>query len=112
MESRTYRDDLPVPVEQLRRIRKYLTEEPATESDCLGENETISYICPFPNGYEIDIKCCGVQYQEGESNLAWTEAVLFLNGIPVNYTDPCEEFEGEWELSYGSSTFIVNVIPK
>lgn len=34
----------------------------------------------FGNGIEMDIKLCGVQYEDGGFNKPWTEAVLFKNG--------------------------------
>ena len=61
----------------------------------------------------MDIKCCGVQYMEGESNLAWTEAVLFCNSDQIACTDPMDEFEGDWELEDGDgSKYLVHVTVK
>lgn len=94
----------------LNRIKRYLKEEPANESDCLSEDDTIIYTAVFDGGYEMDIKCCGVQYREGESNLAWTEAVLFKDGSEICYTEPGEEFDGDWILDDGNTTFVVTVI--
>ena len=74
-----------------------------------GEDLTIVKTAVFDNGYEMDIKCCGVQYEEGEVNTAWTEAVLFHNGSEVCCSDPCDEFVGEWELSDGDNVYVVNV---
>ena len=100
-----------VPQAVLSRIQKYLTEEPKTEEECLSEKETILYSCQLSDRYEADIKCCGVQYREGESNLAWTEAVLFKNGCEVCCTEPSDQFEGEWILHDGDNTFTVIVEP-
>ena len=58
-------------------IEKALTVEPGSESECFSEDETLIKTASFDNGMEMDIKLCGVQYHEGESNTAWTEAVLF-----------------------------------
>ena len=41
-------------------IEKWL-KEPADEFDCLGEDETIINTVTFSNGFQMDIKCCGVQ---------------------------------------------------
>ena len=82
---------------------------PEDWQDCLGEDDTISYSVNFGNGMEMDIKCCGVQYEEGRSNLAWTEAVLFKNGSEVCCTEPSDEYTGEWELEYKGNKYIVNV---
>ena len=98
--------------ESLRKINEYLTLEPTSVSECLSEDETISYSADFDNGYEMDIKCCGVQYDPDEpSNLAWSEAVLFHNGSEVCRTEPVDLFEGDWELSDGDKLFTVHVVP-
>lgn len=93
--------------EKLATINKYLTVEPKTEDECLSEDETITYTAVFDDGYEVDVKCCGVQFREGESNLAWSEAVLFKNGMEVCCTEPEFEFDGEWELADGNKIFTV-----
>lgn len=91
-------------------IAKYLTEEPKDESECLGEDDTITNTVVFDNGIEMDIKCCGVQFIEGESNLAWTEAVLFDGGAEVCCSEPSDEYLGKWELEYNGDKFIVTII--
>ena len=93
----------------LNMVNKYLTIEPTCREECLGEDNTISVTADFGNGMEMDIKCCGVQYREGESNTAWTEAVLFENGSEVCCTDPADDFEGEWELECDGDQYIVYV---
>lgn len=90
-------------------INRYLTVEPEGWSDCLGEDETISYSANFPNNVEIEVKCCGVQFEEGESNLAWTEAVLFVDGCEICCTDPMDSFFGEWFFDFDGNTYTVYV---
>lgn len=93
-----------------RETKKYLTEE-LPEDKCLSEDETVVLTAQFENGIQMDIKCCGVQYHEGESNLAWTEAVLFdKNGCECCFTEPSDSFTGEWRLEYDGDEYIVNVI--
>lgn len=83
----------------LAHIKHLLSYEPKNENECFGEDETISVTAKYPNGYQMDIKLCGVQYREGESNLPWTEAVLFdENCSQVAVTDPYDEFDGSWVL--------------
>ena len=84
--------------EQYDMIHKLLTVEPRCSSECFGEGEAISCSADFGNGIEMDIKCCGVEYEEGSSNLAWTEAVLFDHGAEINRSDPHDEFLGDWTL--------------
>ena len=86
-------------------ISKILSREPKTEAECF--TGTITYTAVFADGYEMDIKCCGVEYREGESNLPWTEAVLFRNGGEVCCTEPSEEFFGKWEMEADGKTFEV-----
>ena len=57
----------------------------------------------------MDIKCCGVQYEEGGVNTAWTEAVLFKNGSEVCHSEPNEGFFGEWTLETNGDEYVVNV---
>lgn len=76
-----------------------------TKDGYFGEDDTISITITFLEGYEMDIKCCGVQYEEGGNNVAWTEAVLFKDGCEVACSEPSEEFFGEWELEDKGITF-------
>lgn len=49
-----------MPADIAEKINTYLTVEPADESECLDEDDTIIYTAVFGEGYEMDIKCCGV----------------------------------------------------
>ena len=111
----TYEETIKVNKNRLKMINNFLTKEPASESECLGEDETITETAVFPDGTEADIKCCGVQYREGESNTAWTEMVLFRNGSEIGFTEPQEaEFEGRWEYIAENNgeeiRYIVNIV--
>ena len=76
----------------------------------LDIDECISYDAWFQNLYFAEIKCCGVKYEDGDNNAAWTEMVLFdMSGNQVAFTDPdCEYFQ-KWELEYEGIKYIVNV---
>lgn len=91
------------------KIIKYLTVEPSCEDDCLGEDDTITYSYSFFNGFEVDVKCCGVQYTEGECNTAWCEAVLFENGHECCCVYGNDDFFGEWELEYNGDIYAVDL---
>lgn len=95
-----YTGKLVVSMEDAKRIHRYLYEEPKDADECLGEDETISYTVCFGDGYEADVKCCGVPFQEGESNLAWAEVVLFRNGAECTCIGPDDEFFGTWTWEY------------
>lgn len=55
----------------------------------------------FGNRMEMDIKCCGVRYEDGGYNNAWCEAVLFEDGCEVACSEISDDFFGEWSLTYG-----------
>lgn len=104
-----YKKKLYIRPALAKRINRYLFEEPKDEKHCLGEDDTIVHTAIFDNGIEIDIKCCGVQYQEGECNLAWTEAVLFENGHEVCCSEPCDDYFDEWLFEYKGDEYSVYV---
>ena len=98
MPEKNYYATLSLAADTLAFIHTLLHTEPSCKSDCFGEDEKISYTVRFPDGVEMDLEICGVQYQEGESNLPWTQAVLFLNGSELAFTEPDGDFCGDWTL--------------
>lgn len=99
----TYRKVLYVPNSVLQTIRGYLQAQ--SEGAYQDENSTIIYTVKFPDGNEMDIKCCGCQQAP-----SWTEAVLFdRSGHQITYTDPGDEFEGTWELEHNGIHYHVDV---
>lgn len=102
--SLTYNYVLKVPSAALSVIDGYLNAGTADEFQ--SENCTISYTVRFPDGREMDIKCCGCQ-----DDSSWTEAVLFdMHGNELACTEVCDTFVDLWELEYGGVTYAVNVI--
>lgn len=84
-----------------------------TEGDeDFNEDCTITKTAKFDDGTEMDIKCCGVRYEEGSDNSAWTECVLFRNGSEVFCSEPSEDFLGEWTAETDDARYIANVIVK
>ena len=99
MIGMTYESVLAIPAKEAKIIQRYTDIEPTSEDECLGEDEIIAYNVQFKNGYEMDIKCCGVQYEEGSVNTAWCEAVLFnRQEAEVCCSEPSDGFFGKWEL--------------
>lgn len=97
---------------QAEKIKKALSwKEGDDEKNRFGEDMTSSITAVFEDGYEVDVKCCGVQYEENESagNSAWTEAVLFLYGREVYCTSVEETFFGIWELESAGMKYLVEV---
>ena len=94
-----------VPGEMAKKIDYYLSHEPVSEEECFGEDAVITYTAKFEDGMEMDIKLCGVQYEEEESNLPWTEAVLFRNGCELTHSEVSDEYFGLWELEYDGDVY-------
>lgn len=106
-----YISRIKVSQDDAEKINRYLTVEPENEEDCLSENEKIAHCVHFENGFEMDIECCGGQYQEGECNTAWTQACLYdPDGRPCGFTEPCNEFFGEWEIEYNGNHYVAAVV--
>lgn len=94
--------------EETEFVERVLTVEPTNEDECMGEDETFTKTVKFENGVEMDIKICGVQYNEDEaSNLPWTEAVLFRNNSEVCCSEPEIDFLGEWILEDDDDEYVV-----
>jgi len=104
-DSVTYQKILYVPSSVLQTINRYLQAE--SKAEYQGEDDTITYTVKFPDGKEMDIKCCGCQ-----NDPSWTEAVLFDElGDQLTCSGVEEEFEGPWELEYEGAHYCVDVRP-
>lgn len=102
--------EIAISKKEADRLKKLLSEKPEDESSCFGADETIFYTADFGHGMGMDIKLCGVQFEDGEDNLPWTEAVLFDHGCEVCHTEPGDDFFGIWELKHKNMTYAVEVI--
>ena len=115
MRPMTYlKATVEVPESRLMEIDHYLNDEPASADDCLSEDDTIIYTARFADGYEMDIKCCGVQFHDGpdETNTAWCEAVLFNpNGNEVANEIGDYTLRGTWTLEHDGTTYIARIVP-
>lgn len=90
---------IEVPQRLLDLINEYLSA--ANASEYQGEDNTISFTARFPNGYEMDVKCCGC-----DDAASWAEAVLFNEqGCELCFSEPDEQFVGDWEITYDGDTF-------
>lgn len=68
--KKEYRARIIIPKQEAGWIDRILIREPASEAECFPENETCTHTAEFPDGYEMDIKVCGVRYDgQEESNL-------------------------------------------
>lgn len=103
--------EIRIPRTDAEFIRKLQEKEPKSKEECFGEDRTIEYGASFNYGYKMAIQLCGVQYEPDGINFPWTQAVLFdERGRECCHTWPCEDFFGEWELSYDGVTYKVTVI--
>ena len=94
-----YNTIVRVPDGTLDQINKYLEPHNSIE-ECQDRRSCIKFTAKFPNGYEADIECIGTDFEEGEENSSWTQAVLFNeNGSQISYTEVQDTYEGVWELS-------------
>ncbi|MBO5435957.1 hypothetical protein J6A31_09195 [bacterium] len=109
--SKHFKKTISISKKTAEWIEKMLNVEPKDESECFGENEKYSESVVFENGYEVSIEMCGVRYNPGEVNTAWTQAVLYKDGNEISFTPPYDEFTGEWEVYDDAAglTFHINV---
>lgn len=84
-------------------VNGYLQSKTAEQFQ--GENDTISHTIVFPDGKQMDIKCCGAQEE-----CSWTEAVLFdENGCELCCSEVSDHYDGIWELEYKDRRYVVIV---
>ena len=103
----THKKTLYIAKDNADKINYLLLHEPTDEDDCMSG--TITNTASFSDNIEMDIKLCGVRFHEDESNLPWTEAVLFENGHEICCTEPSNSYFGEWTLEYKNITYTVDV---
>jgi hypothetical protein len=97
-----YEQTILINASQAKQIQDWLSDNPQYP---LKEDDTFSETAIFPNGFEMDIKCCG-----SNDSPAWTEAVLFLNGSECCCTEPSDNYFGDWTIEYEGDTFTVHMI--
>ena len=106
-----YKETLVIQHSLTEVINGLLTHQPKDQSECQGEDDTIVESVKFSNGFMMDVKCCGVQYEEGNDNTSWTEAVLFdPDGAEIACTDVMDEYLGLWEIEYNGDTYAAMVV--
>lgn len=110
-EAYTLRAEIVLKQEELDFINQLLsmTGDEIYDKYGLKRDETIVNTAVFPDGMQADIKfvIC-----DGEDK-PYTEAVLFdKNGFQKAYTDPEDEYTGDWELEYDDVNYIVTVKAK
>lgn len=97
-----YSKILAIGQDEMDKIEAWLSNE-----EHLDEDDTFVRTAKFPDGRQMDIKCCGVQDEDG---CAWTEAVLFdPDGHEVACTEPAESFDGTWSFEVDGARYEVEV---
>lgn len=103
---------IEIPEVEAEAIDRFLNENPKSEDECLSMDDTMSYTADFGNGIEVDVKCCGVDYDGSEDaiNTAYCEAVLFQNGYEQDCVEGDNDFFGDWEFESDENEYTVHVI--
>lgn len=105
-EAYTLRTEIVLEQEKLDFINQLLsmTGDEIYDKYGLKRDETIVYTAVFPDGMQADIKLVICDEEP------YTEAVLFdKNGFQKAYTDPEDEYTGDWELEYDNINYVVTV---
>lgn len=109
-EAYTLRTEIVLEQEELDFINQLLsmTGDEIYDKYGLKRDETIVNTAVFRDGMQADIKLVICDDEE-----PYTEAVLFdKNGFQKAYTDPEDEYTGDWELEYDDVNYIVTVKTK
>lgn len=102
----TLRTEVVLDQEELDFINQLLsmTGDEIYDKYGLKRDETIVNTAVFPDGMQADIKLVICDEEP------YTEAVLFdKNGFQKAYTDPENEYTGDWELEYDDVNYVVTV---
>ena len=95
---------ITIPSALADRTWAYLRANRATAFQ--SEDEPVTLAAGFDDGRKAEIQCIGSQ-----SEASWTQMVLFdPNAGEIACTEPSDEFEGAWKLSYGEDDYVVHVI--
>ena len=106
-------------LDNFKEIGLYITDCYIIGNEAMIQTEeTIRYTATFENGYQMDIKCCGVKYEPpipGEDvpflhNAAWAEAVLYNpSKEEVEHSEVEHTFFDTWTLIDEESEYVVEV---
>lgn len=105
-EAYTLRAEIALDQKELDFINELLsmTGDEIYEKHGLKRDETIVHTAVFSDGMQADIKLVICDEKP------YTEAVLFdKNGFQKAYTDPADEYTGDWELEYDDVNYVVTV---
>ena len=84
-------------------VNGYLQAKNAEEFQ--DEDHKIIHTVVFPDGKQMDVKCCGAQ-----EDCSWTEAVLFdENGCELCCSEVSDRYDGIWELEYQNRRYVTIV---
>lgn len=108
-----YEKSITVEKAKANYINRLLNVQPKFEKECFGENEKHSDSVTFENGYKMYVDICGVQYEDGGDNTAWSQAVLHdKDGFQLAYTEPSVDYLGEWEITFNGDVYVMNISTK
>ena len=108
-----YESAFTISNEALSRLNYALNHEPANAGECFTEEQTTKFCIKFRNGNWMEIVVNGKEYEEGRSNKAWTEAILYeRNGVQVDASGRYHRLEGTWTLQHNGDLYIAFVMPE
>lgn len=96
-----YEKVLTLPVSTIKHLR-HITESRFNDRDSMpmGEDDVESYHVTFDDNTVMDLRFCGVKFEEGSDNAAYTEALLIREDTSIALSDPSDfAVDDEWELS-------------
>lgn len=99
---KTYCETIHITPSEAEEIKAFLAGTKAQ-----GHDDVFSKTVTFPDGKELDVKCCASS--EGAS---WSEAVLFDHGCEVCCSEPADIYQKNWALEYKETQYNVYVAVK
>lgn len=103
LSTTTFIVTVKVPKSVMDTVKGYLNAK--SEDEFQDEDNTITYTAVFPDGKQMDVKCCGCQ-----DEASWTEAVLFdKNGCELCCSEPGDEYADTWELEHEGVKYVAVV---
>lgn len=99
---KTYSETINITPSEAEKVKAYLA---GTKTQ--GHNDVFSKTVIFPDGMELDVKCCS-----SSEGAAWTEAVLFDHGCEVCCSEPADIYLKDWALEYKGTQYNVCVAVK
>lgn len=110
-----YEKVLTLPASTIKHLR-HITESRFDDRSAMpmGEDDVESYLVTFDDDTVMDLRFCGVEFEEGSDNAAYTEALLIREDTSIALSDPSDfAVDDEWELSDDDgNVYVVTIVPQ